>query len=61
VRNVEKQQAQVASQQALIAALNSNVEAVNNNAKAERNIRINVTRNGDGSYTLDNERQAALL
>jgi hypothetical protein len=54
VRNVEQQQAQIASQQALIEALNSN-------AKAERNIRINVTSNGDGSYTIDNERQAALL
>jgi hypothetical protein len=54
VRNVEQQQAQIASQQALIEALNSN-------AKAERNIRINVTANGDGSYSIDNERQAALL
>ena len=55
VRNVEQQQAQVASQQALIDALNTN-------SNAERNIRINVTLNGDGSANVSQtEQQAALL
>lgn len=55
VRNVEQQRAQVANQQALIDALNTN-------STAERNIRINVTMNGDGSFNVNQtEQQAALL
>lgn len=55
VRNVEQQRAQVAQQQALVEALNANTNA-------ERNIRINVTMNADGSFNVNQtEQQAALL
>lgn len=55
VRNVEQQRAQVAQQQAL-------VEALKENTAAERNIRINVTMNADGTFNINQtEQQAALL
>lgn len=55
VRNVEQQRGQVAQQQAL-------VDALKENTNAERNIRINVTVNADGSFGYDQtEQQAALL
>jgi len=46
VRNVEQQQAAIAQQQALIDALRENTVA-------ERSIKISVTSNGDGSWTVD--------
>jgi len=55
VRNVEQQRGQVAQQQAL-------VDALKENTNAERNIRINVTMNADGSFNVNQtEQQAALL
>lgn len=55
IRNVEQQTAQVAQQQAL-------VDALNQNTNAERNIRINVTMNADGTFNVNQtEQQAALL
>lgn len=55
VRNVEQQRAQLAQQQALVDALNANTNA-------ERNIRINVTMNADGTFNVNQtEQQAALL
>lgn len=55
VRNVEQQRAQVAQQQAL-------VDALKENTNAERNIRINVTMNADGTFNVNQtEQQAALL
>lgn len=59
VRNVEQQRAQVAQLQAAQQPL---VEALNANTNAERNIRINVTMNADGSASVtQTEQQAALL
>jgi hypothetical protein len=55
VRQVELQRAQISQQQSLIDSLDANT-------KAERNIRINVTMNSDGSANVNQtESQAALL
>ena len=59
VRNVEQQRAQVAQLQAAQQPL---VDALTANTNAERNIRINVTMNADGSASVtQTEQQAALL
>lgn len=59
VRNVEQQRAQVAQLQAAQQPL---VDALTANTNAERNIRINVTMNADGSASVSQtEQQAALL
>lgn len=59
VRNVEQQRAQVAQLQAAQQPL---VDALTANTNAERNIRINITMNADGTATANQtEQQAALL
>lgn len=59
VRDIENQRAQVAQLQAAQQPL---VEALNANTNAERNIRINITMNADGTATANQtDAQAALL